>query len=163
MGGLAPKRKGGRVGVRSSVASASASSSTAITPPSQPRPAGRPWTKNTQLDKNNNRKSPPAIASPPSFLSPACAVSVTSSLTTSSTPKRKVVATDTVTANDHDSSPSKFLCLEQEELKIDLASALEVSAENLVETLTSLLIFFRCATIFSALTTYAIWGEIILK
>ena len=50
-----------------------------------------------------------------------------------------VPPTDTVAVNDHDSSPSKFLCLEQEELKIDLASVLEVSAENLVETLTSLL------------------------
>ncbi|OEU12947.1 hypothetical protein FRACYDRAFT_243199 [Fragilariopsis cylindrus CCMP1102] len=101
----------------------------------------------------NNRKSPPATAapppgasrqlllSPPSLLSPACAVSVSSSLTSSSTPRRKVIPpTDTVTGNDHESSPSKFLCLEQEELKVDLASALEVSAENLVETLTSLLI-----------------------
>ncbi|OEU18324.1 hypothetical protein FRACYDRAFT_236601 [Fragilariopsis cylindrus CCMP1102] len=103
--------------------------------------------------KRGRRKSPPATAapppgasrqlllSPPSLLSPACAVSVSSSLTSSSTPRRKVVPpTDTVTGNDHESSPSKFLCLEQEELKVDLASALEVSAENSVETLTSLLI-----------------------
>ncbi|OEU14534.1 hypothetical protein FRACYDRAFT_241080 [Fragilariopsis cylindrus CCMP1102] len=102
--------------------------------------------------KRGRRKSPTATAapppgasrqlllSPPSLLSPACAVSVSSSLTSSSTPRRKVVPpTETGTGNDHESSPSKFLCLEQEELKVDLACALEVSAENLVETLTSLL------------------------
>ncbi|OEU07188.1 hypothetical protein FRACYDRAFT_251490 [Fragilariopsis cylindrus CCMP1102] len=136
MSGNITKRKGRRKAAKVPVTAVSQS---------ETKKRGRP--------ARDNRKPPPATAapppgasrqlllSPPSLLSPACAVSVSSSLTSSSTPRRKVSPpTHTVTGNDHESSPSKFLCLEQEELKVDLASALEVSAENLVETLTSLLI-----------------------
>ena len=84
----------------------------------------------------------PLGASILSLLSPESAVSVSSSLTSSSaTSKRKVGRTNTVTTNDYtdSSTPSKFLCLESEELKVGLASVLDVRAENLVETLSSLL------------------------
>jgi hypothetical protein len=143
----------------SDAAASDAAASVLVTP--KPRGRGRPPERRTQRkqnqqDRDDRREAllesatiadspPPGSPLGPSILallSPASLASVSSSLRSSThNGKRKVGDTDNnnSNSNSNNNTPSKLLCMAGYELKNDLATILDVRAENLVETQTFLL------------------------